>query len=76
MVETGTHAEELARHFIGALVNGLSDRLVAVVLFRSRTLRRVRPSPGRSNPLWPARIRGVAAWRAAARNSEHIYAPG
>ena len=36
MVETGTHAAELARHVVGALMNGLSDRLVAVVLFGSR----------------------------------------
>lgn len=36
MVETGTHAAELARHVVGALVNGLSGRLVAVVLFGSR----------------------------------------
>ena len=36
MVETGTHAEELARHVVGALMNGLSNRLVAVVLFGSR----------------------------------------
>jgi predicted nucleotidyltransferase len=36
MVETGTHAEELARHVVEALVKGLSGRLVAVVLFGSR----------------------------------------
>jgi predicted nucleotidyltransferase len=36
MVETGTHAEELARHVVGTLKNGLSARLVALVLFGSR----------------------------------------
>ena len=36
MVETGTHAEELATHVVETLVNGLSGRLVAVVLFGSR----------------------------------------
>ena len=36
MVETGTHSEELARHVVRALMNGLSGRLVAVVLFGSR----------------------------------------
>ena len=36
MVETGTHSEELARHVVGALKNGLSAKLVAVVLFGSR----------------------------------------
>ena len=36
MAESGTHAAELARHIVGALVNGLSGRLVAVVLFGSR----------------------------------------
>ena len=36
MVETGTHAEELAVQVVGALKDGLSGRLVAVVLFGSR----------------------------------------
>ena len=43
MVETGTHAAELARHIVGALVNGLSGRLVAVVLFGSRARGDARP---------------------------------
>ena len=48
MAETGTRAAELATHFVGAFKNGLSDRLVAVVLFGSR-------APAASWPLsWSA----------------------